>query len=173
MTIPTKIDPVLPADIFKALDAHDGGDFEEMVQLANQRVSAALIGYGLLTDDPQPRPWLGRSCLTSLAHIHFAKERALEDLRRFNALHQQPIAEWLKRIATWSSWRDTHPAFGQGRDKRPKWGQPGRGRKRKARVQARAREKEIRCILAEVRGLADGQIIIVPPGSAELAGVSL
>lgn len=101
----------------------------------------------------------GSSNLSAMAHLHYAKQRAMEDWQRVCAAYQVPTIDYLMRLWSRPNWRAIHPACGQGKDRSPKWGQPGRGRRRKARLRARAHEVEARRLLGEVRGLADGALV--------------
>ncbi len=127
--------------LFEPLPVGPGmcGRFADIMKAAEREVCAGLIG-SMPPSEVFDAPPMGRSYISALAHLHFAKQQALADWQRFNAACQDPILEWLKRVASRSSWRDVHPAFGQGKNQRPKWGQPGRGRRRRARVEARERE---------------------------------
>lgn len=76
-----------------------------------------------------------RSCQGSaldivlVARIWHLKETALTKWQELNGLY------------AFNDRREPRLLFGKGKDRRPKWGQPGRGRKRKERLAARASNK--------------------------------
>lgn len=71
--------------------------------------------------------------IRSLAKLWAIREHTLAEWRRFNELYKVP-----------DPWAKKHKPKG------PKWGQPGRGRRRKARFTARRREANLRAAVADL-----------------------
>lgn len=71
-----------------------------------------------------------------------AYQKWLSEIYRLWALKQETDRRWQQFANLYGTpWRSRQrPCFGQGRRQGPRWGQPGRGRKRKARLLARAKE---------------------------------
>lgn len=76
------------------------------------------------------------------------REQTLAEWRRFNEIYEIP-----------------DPFRRQHRPKGPRWGQPGRGRRRKARFAARKRERQMQ----EIRAMMNGPCLILPQGSVTFA----
>lgn len=72
--------------------------------------------------------------IRSLAKLWAIREHTLTEWRRFNDLYKVPVPS-----ARWN------------KPKGPRWGQPGRGRRRKARFAARRRERDNQWMKAEVK----------------------
>lgn len=88
-----------------------------------QDISKALTGFShepVYSQLPHPGlGYIGRSGnLRATLNVYFAKQRAVADWQRFNAAYQVP--DWRPRKGS-----------------KPKWGQPGRRRRRKMRMEAR------------------------------------
>jgi hypothetical protein len=86
--------------------------------------------------------------IRTLAKLWAVREQTLAEWRRFNELYKVP-EPWARR----------------NKPKGPKWGQPGRGRRRKARFAARKRERQMQ----EIRAMMNGPCLILPQGSVTFA----
>ncbi len=119
-------------------DMEPGQDyFNSILAEANAAIEKALV----VLDVPVPRA-APRSYMAAVIHQAYAKLQLDAHLADMLSTYGMPD---LRRPA---------------KKPRPKWGQPGRGRKRKARLLARSVEREKQRLFAKVRGLADGAIVI-------------
>lgn len=89
--------------------------------------------------------------IRTLAKLWAARERTLADWWRFNESYATRTPRMIIK------------------PKRPKWGQPGRGRRRKARFAARKRER----LMQELRKFKSGACLILPQGAARCRGFTL
>jgi len=82
------------------------------------------------------------SWVSAVAHVEFHRQRVRADAQQFIENYGIPA------IKTW--WEaQRHPSFGRGKHKGPKWGQPGRRRRRKMRLAARWHNEEMQRQRAE------------------------
>ena len=107
--------------------------FAELAKRADRLICERLLGPEIA--QPFDTCQVGGSYLAALTNIEVAKKRMMADWYRFASNYAMPTLFIL-----------TKPA-------RPKWGQPGRGRRRKARFAARKRERQMQ----EIRGMMNGR----------------
>ncbi len=88
---------------------------------------------------------IARDSLRMLATLWTLRQQTEAEWRKFSAIYQIP-EPLKKRIKP------------QG----PRWGQPGRRRRRKARFAARQHGAELQRLYAQVRALRAGSIIVAP-----------
>ncbi len=124
--------------------------YAESMAWLNTEMSKMVLG-----SDLKMKPEEGRqgSYTGAVVHMHLVKQRAMEDWQRVCAAYAIPSIDYLMRMWTKPAWRGVHPAFGKGKHSGPKWGQPGRGRKRKARLAARAKEQKMQRLMSELRSM--------------------
>ncbi len=125
--------------------------YAESMAWLNTEMSKMVLG-----SDLKMKPEEGRqgSYTGAVVHMHLVKQQAMEDWQRVCATYAIPSLDWLMRMArSKPPWRDFHPGFGQGKHSGPKWGQPGRGRKRKAGLRARAKEQTMQRLMSELRSM--------------------
>jgi len=110
--------------------------FAELAKRADRLICERLLGSEIA--QPFDSCQVSGSCLVAMTNIEVAKKRMMADWQRFASNYAIPS---LFILAT--------PA-------RPKWGQPGRGRKRKARFAARKLEAAKRELAREVKRMFPG-----------------
>lgn len=119
--------------------------FAELAKRADRLICERLLGPEVA--QPFDSCQIGGSYLAAMTHIEATKKRMMADWQRFASNYAIPSIFVL-----------TKPA-------RPKWGQPGRGRKRKERFAARKRERQMQ----EIRKMMNGPCLILPQGSVTFA----
>lgn len=102
-------------------------EFHTMLEFCDREITKAVLGPLLQVEAPAVAP----SMMRALVHAHYTEAKMKEDWVRFAALYAIPSCDPQK-------------------PKRPKWGQRGRHRLRKTRLEARAINHLINVIRGEL-----------------------
>lgn len=117
-----------PADDGGEMSAHIHAD---MVRYCDGEITKIVLGSALSSEELQAKRG---SYLGDVVHVEMCRQNLIAQAQKFMESYGIPEFIFGKR-------RHFDPGFGNGKDQRPKWGQPGRRRKRAMRLEARRKNE--------------------------------